>query len=119
DRPYQGNREDRDRKPYNSDFKRNDRGGDSSSKPPFKKFGGSGFEGKSDRPYQGNREDRDRKPYNSDFKKEGRSTERDGRAPFKKFGDKKSQDSRDRQVGMKRAPRYDEESLKRKAPFKA
>ncbi|WP_304235037.1 pseudouridine synthase [Jiulongibacter sediminis] len=93
-----------DRKP---DFKKFDK----DRKPGgFKKYDRDDSKGPEDKPRF------DRKPGFKKFDKEG-GEER--RGSFRKFGGDRRDSGKDRQVGMKRPPRYDEESLKRKAPFRA
>ncbi|MGR3810132.1 pseudouridine synthase [Jiulongibacter sp. NS-SX5] len=66
---------------------------------------------------------KDRKPESDErrgnFRSFDKEDENNKRTGFRKFGNKREDRGNDRQVGMKRPPRYDEESLKRKAPFRA
>lgn len=129
DRPFDKGRS-FDSKPGERSFSKDKKDSRSFEKPRFGKRsdderkgppGNSRF-GKKD----GDRQERprfgDKKPYGK-FNKDSRSENKEGREErpaFRNFS--KSSDKplgNERQVGMKRPPRYDKETLERKAPFKA
>jgi 23S rRNA pseudouridine2605 synthase len=114
------------------DFKRNGRedsrtfGGKSrfdDRKPGFKKFDKEDGYRREGGFKKYDRADSNEKPDFKDrkvgFKKFGKEADEERRGGFRKFSNDKKDAGKDRQVGMKRPPRYDEESLKRKAPFRA
>lgn len=108
-----------------SDFQKNESGerpryGD--RKPGFNQFDKDRKPGGSRKYERDNSEGSDDKPRfdrKPGFKKFDKEDGEDRKGGFRKFGRDRKDSGKDRQVGMKRPPRYDEDSLKRKAPFKA